>query len=97
MEYAWLYTFKSQHLSSGRIEPEMQSLSWHQRLSKRKALFARRQSFYAVFSDRMVGRNRVPPWLSIKAQFFLKPRYDVVFRQGHEGGSVLVEMERVGG
>ena len=32
-----------------------------------------------------------------KAQFVLETLYDVVFRQGHEGGSVLVEMERVGG
>jgi hypothetical protein len=32
-----------------------------------------------------------------KAQFSLKPSYDVVFRQGHEGGSILVEMEFEGG
>jgi hypothetical protein len=32
-----------------------------------------------------------------KTQFSLEALYDVVFRQGHWGGSVLVEMERVGG
>jgi hypothetical protein len=32
-----------------------------------------------------------------KAQFSLKALCDVVFRQGHEGGSVWVEMERAGG
>jgi hypothetical protein len=32
-----------------------------------------------------------------KAQFGLKALYDVVFRQGHEGGSVSVVVERMGG
>jgi hypothetical protein len=32
-----------------------------------------------------------------KAQFSLKPSNDVVFRQGHEGGSVSVVVEIEGG